>query len=257
MWATISFPQYAVKKCQHFYHKNNALTSAHLELVHFYECFCTLLINCIRGSTDRLACYAVWFSGGRSAGCWSWWCQTPRRIRASTHAAEHHTTCGTDGGACPADTPDLPLFSYTSRSYRKGQERKSQMFYADMKSEPTRFLHISLCWKLLEVQVISSWLVLRWSVNPREWHLTLKPPWLNPNKQQSDWMHWAINPKGRCGFLLTSWHGYTSWRRRWTGSPSGPSLPLESPGKGNVPENQQRPPQKQTSLHWVVPLRAD
>lgn len=44
----------------------------------------------------------------------------------------------------------------------------------------------------------------------------------------------TINPKRHSRLLLTSWHGYTSWRRRWTGSPSCPWLPLESPEKGNV-----------------------
>lgn len=160
---------------------------------------------------------------------------------------------------------------------RKGQKRKSQIFNAYNKSShrflanhsfrrtvwhfwqtAQRFLHPSkhsslvIWWRahMWDLQFISSWLVLRWSANPWEWHLTLKPPWLHLNKYQPDWIHWAINPKGHCGFLFTSWHGYTSWRRRWTGSPSCPWLPLESPRKENV---QQQNQQKTHHIHGLMP----
>lgn len=203
-----------------------------------------------RGSTDRLACYAAWFLDGRSAGCLSWLCQTQHPTRASTRAAGYRTTCGTDGGACPADTPGLPQSSYTSHSW--GGRNKFD-FFSGQKA-------ISVLWTAQQANFLltdcfvqdfsNTSVVTEAHESPAGYFFMTKSQviykslgmasglksTLNKPKQvpaRLDALS-TINPKRHSRLLLTSWHGYTSWRRRCTGSPSCPLLPLESPGKSNV-----------------------
>lgn len=72
-----------------------------------------------RRKTHQLACCCLWFWGGRSAECWSWWRQPPRWTRASKRAAGRRTACGTDATECPSYTPGPLRPFYTSRSYNK------------------------------------------------------------------------------------------------------------------------------------------